>query len=231
MTDEAPKSLPPDLARLLASEAELDEIPASVEASLRAGLAAIPSERVRPDAPRRPARTISRARAIELAAAALAAGAVLGALAQRAVTSAPPAVPASATPGAISFLPPAASSSPPSQISAPLGPQPAASPAASVAPSTARSAPAGVGLAGERTLLERARAALARDDADAALAALDEHARSFPHGALAEERELLAVRALTAAARTPEARARAARFRHAYPNSVYLDAVDALSPP
>jgi dienelactone hydrolase len=47
-------------------------------------------------------------------------------------------------------------------------------------------------------------------------AALDAHAREFPAGCLAEEREALAVHALAAHGRTREvsARARAFRMRH-----------------
>lgn len=78
----------------------------------------------------------------------------------------------------------------------------------------------------ERDLVERARMALARGDATAALDAIDRHAKEFPNGRLAEEREALAVQALVAASRTDSARARAARFRERFPRSVFLPAVE-----
>lgn len=74
-------------------------------------------------------------------------------------------------------------------------------------------------LARERTLLDMARTAITRGDASAALTAADDHAREFPRGQLAEEREVIAVQALASQNRRAEARARAATFRRNYPNS------------
>lgn len=82
-------------------------------------------------------------------------------------------------------------------------------------------------LARERQLVDQARAALARGDADAALSAVDEHARSFSDGQLVEMREALAVQALVQAHEGPRARARAGRFHQRFPGSVYGAAVDA----
>ena len=78
----------------------------------------------------------------------------------------------------------------------------------------------------ERLLLDEARQALARGDAVASLRAIAEHERVAPEGALAEEREALAVQAL-AARGLPEARARAARFAAKYPQSLLHDSVEA----
>lgn len=89
--------------------------------------------------------------------------------------------------------------------------------AAPATPSVA--APQGT-LAQERELVEGARAALTRGRPADALAATDLHARLFPRGRLAEEREVLAITALTSLGRTPEAEARRARFLHAYPDSL-----------
>ncbi len=69
-------------------------------------------------------------------------------------------------------------------------------------------------------LVARAQTALHRGLYDSALDALAEHARRFPRGEMAEEREALAVQALARAGRTEEARARAARFDARYPRSV-----------
>jgi hypothetical protein len=79
---------------------------------------------------------------------------------------------------------------------------------------------------GESALLQRAQSALARDPARA-LALTEQHRRSFPAGALSEEREAIAIQALRRLGREPEARARAARFETKYPNSVHRSRVRA----
>lgn len=58
-----------------------------------------------------------------------------------------------------------------------------------------------------------------------ALAALDAVAREFPNGALAQEREALAIEALRASGRLPEARARAGAFLARYPASPHASSV------
>ena len=80
-------------------------------------------------------------------------------------------------------------------------------------------------LAHERSLLEIARAALVRGQADGALAALGRHEAAFPRGELTEEREGLFVQALVAARRYGEARARAALFTRRYPRSLFAPVV------
>jgi hypothetical protein len=107
-------------------------------------------------------------------------------------------------------------------------------PAASVsaapeAPHAASTAPApatGQELAAESAILDIARAAIARGEADHALAAVDRHASAFPHGMLREEREALGVKALVLAGRGDQARAREARFRARYPESLFLPALE-----
>ncbi|WP_438032325.1 sigma-70 family RNA polymerase sigma factor [Sorangium sp. So ce204] len=80
------------------------------------------------------------------------------------------------------------------------------------------------------TLLQRAIAALGAGRASEALGALDRHARSYPRSPRAQQRETLAIQALEQAGRRAEARARAARFRKAFPGSAYLPAIeDALN--
>jgi len=83
-------------------------------------------------------------------------------------------------------------------------------------------------LARERALVDRARAALRRDDAHEALVALMGHEREFPAGALAEERDRLSVEALVARGRMEQARARAALFRARHPGSVYRAEIEGL---
>jgi hypothetical protein len=80
-------------------------------------------------------------------------------------------------------------------------------------------------LALERQLLDVARGALERGEAAAALAATARHERLFPGGVLVQEREAMAIRALAMLGRLPEARARAARFRERFPDSVLWPAI------
>jgi hypothetical protein len=87
-------------------------------------------------------------------------------------------------------------------------------PAASVAP------PAGAGrLAEESRLVARGRDELRRGDAAGALRTLGELGRSFPAGALAQERAALEVQALAALGRRREARERARAFLRDHPSS------------
>lgn len=58
-----------------------------------------------------------------------------------------------------------------------------------------------------------------------------EHVRRFPSGALAQEREVIAIDALARMGRTQEARARAAAFLAAYPNSAYRKGVSEAASP
>ena len=84
--------------------------------------------------------------------------------------------------------------------------------------------------AAEIGMLETARAAIERGAFAPALAALGEHARRFPTGHLAEEREALRIRALTGLGRRTEARRAAEAFRARFPHSFLLPRVDELVP-
>jgi hypothetical protein len=81
-------------------------------------------------------------------------------------------------------------------------------------------------LARERSLLDRARTELGQD-AQAALRLAREHEQSFPAGALREEREALAIRALINLGRHDEAQARMLAFRAAFPQSFLAPALSA----
>ncbi|MDP3216206.1 MAG: hypothetical protein Q8S73_19010, partial [Deltaproteobacteria bacterium] len=74
-------------------------------------------------------------------------------------------------------------------------------------------------LPAELRWIERAQTALAAGDPGAAQAALRGHARAFPRGHLAEEREALSVQALCASGRAEEARRAAAAFVARHPTS------------
>jgi hypothetical protein len=90
--------------------------------------------------------------------------------------------------------------------------------------SGAETAPSARGLAAERALLDVARTALARGEAGEALEAADRHRREYPDGALLEEREAIAIKALVALGRRDEAAQRLAHLEHNYPNSLVLRA-------
>ena len=77
-------------------------------------------------------------------------------------------------------------------------------------------------------LIEQARSALARGEAETALAPLLEHRQAFPEGRLTEERDALEIQALVALGRVDEATSRAAAFRENHPTSLLRPAIDAL---
>lgn len=74
-------------------------------------------------------------------------------------------------------------------------------------------------LPAELRLIQRAQTALAAGDAAGAQSALRTHARTFPRGHLAEEREALGVQVLCASGRTEEARRAGAAFVARHPGS------------
>lgn len=79
----------------------------------------------------------------------------------------------------------------------------------------------------ERLIIDEARGAYAKGERDEALSVLGRHVRAYPAGALAEEREALAVRILVDDGRYGAARERGARFRAQHPKSLMLPAVEA----
>jgi len=80
----------------------------------------------------------------------------------------------------------------------------------------------------ETTLIREARQALRQGDAARALRLLDEGRRLFPAGVLQQERERLAIEALTKSGRAAEASARAAAFLRKYPDSPHAAEIRAL---
>jgi hypothetical protein len=94
-------------------------------------------------------------------------------------------------------------------------------PAAARAPTRAAPArQARAGGASETALLEQARAALESRPAEA-LALTQRHQSRFPHGALAQEREVIAIEALERLGRKAAAKARAGEFERRYRGSVH----------
>jgi hypothetical protein len=74
----------------------------------------------------------------------------------------------------------------------------------------------------ELELLQRAQVAYTRHDFSIALALIEVHARRFPSGQLAEQREALRVRSLAGAGRADEAHRAASAFAARFPRSVLL---------
>jgi len=127
--------------------------------------------------------------------------------------SAPSAIP--------SFAGASAVISPPSSVVT------AASAPPKIASASASSLHSPNGMNAERAMLDEARTAFTKGDAAGCLRTLDLHRDRFPAGVLVEEREALAIRALSSLSRHAEASARADRFRANYPTSVMLPAVEA----
>ena len=76
--------------------------------------------------------------------------------------------------------------------------------------------------AAELYLLQRAQSDYASQDFPDALVLVAEHARQFPNGRLAEEREALRVRSLAGAGRGDQARRALGAFAKRFPRSVLL---------
>ncbi len=83
----------------------------------------------------------------------------------------------------------------------------------------------GAGLTAERNLLDAARVALASGEANEAVRLAERHRRDFPAGALVEEREAIATKALVDAHRPAEAKVRGAAFEKRFPQSAMLRSV------
>jgi hypothetical protein len=238
--------LPDDLRQLLDAERRSEDAPAEARdrvlmrlgGTFGLGVTSAAGGATGPSSPRTGGPAVARAAsvgasgAVRLArvAAIFVAGAATGVGGQRAVhhlraqsaapaarvVPAPPVPPAPRADRPAALPPPAA----PSEAAAPRAHRPAVPTASPVSPEGGDDR-----LAAERALLEIARAALIRGQADGALAALARHEATFPRGELSEEREGLYVQALVAAHRYDDARARAARFSRKHPRSLFAPAV------
>jgi hypothetical protein len=185
-------------------------------------------------------RLLAGARLVPIACAFVAGGATGAAITAKVMRT--PAV----APAPIMHAAPAASASPPMAVPG-LEPPVERAPSAAlpVQPEQARHASSDAGaakptatprtradqdrdLSVERSMIELARSALAHGRAADALAAIESHARRFRHGRLTEERESLRVAALAALGRSTQARAAAAEFHRAFPNSLFGSGVDEL---
>lgn len=113
---------------------------------------------------------------------------------------------------------------PPATASRPVDPQPDPAPAPSrpERPVNIRES-----YAAELKLLNRSQAAFVKGNLSGALALLAEHARRFPRGRLAEEREALRIRSLAGLGQTSAARGAATAFANRFPHSAMLPRVRA----
>jgi hypothetical protein len=145
------------------------------------------------------------------------------------VSSPPTRAPAAAAPAPVQPAPPVAVEPPPPPPLVEAPKEPVIAPAPKPPPTAPRLS-ANEQLSLEKSYLEQARAAMARNDADSALGALAQHAKAFPKGQLTEERMALEVMALSSAGRSIEARNAATAFRTRFPTGLFRSAVDAVSP-
>lgn len=214
---------PSGLGDLLRKARSIGPMPAGVRTSILATLPSAPPAAVTAAG----AGTLGVAMAAGITAAASVAAVWLGT--RSAATVAPS--PARAAPIVTAAGSPEPAAESPSTVASTPLPTPPALPA-SLRPATgARPKPPARGdrepvesLAEESSLVARARASLAAEPT-AALTIVDEHARRFPKGELASEREYLRIRALQALRRDAEARLRARSYLAAYPSSPQAPAV------
>ncbi len=215
--------LAPDLAALLASERTIEPQPDSVRR--RALLRARAADRWqgRGSAPSAIRLWRWARRAPSVAAMAVAALVVTGLGAAVLQVTWRPASPVEAA-GHQEAVPPSPPSAPrlrarPSPLAVPApeakDDEPPAKPVASP-----RSSATAAGPSGELRLLQAAREAILAGNYRTALASLDAHARRYPGGRLAEEREALRVKALRGLGRSDEAQRAASDFRRQFPRSV-----------
>jgi hypothetical protein len=118
-------------------------------------------------------------------------------------------------------------SPPPAPTSIPADPVPVPEPSQQFANPPAPSAEGAGGTAAEVSLLESAEDALSSSP-ELALSLADRHAARFPHGALAQEREVIAIEALLRLGRVEAARGRAERFYRSFPQSAHRTRIENL---
>lgn len=234
MNDHDLPELPPDVAALL-DEARGTPAAPSSERRRVAGRLALSVGLAIPGASLAGARVVAHAwlgKALGVAALLVVAGSITHRALRPPTTARAPAPTArherAHAPGRPT--PPRVEASPPPVVPAPV--EPAA--AALAPPPAARPAPAAAAVVvdddrsfqDELGLVERAIAALGRDDPAGASTALSQHARRFPRGRLSPEREALRVQCAAARGDREAAEAGRRRFHQRYPDSVLGAAVD-----
>jgi hypothetical protein len=211
------RSLLSDARSDLPSPGDLERISTRVEAAIAAGLPP-------PDIALGPAPSVgglagSKALVIGVSLVLGTALVAIGWVALRGKGQAEQPVPAS--PVATPLMPVSAPSSGQPDVAPSDG---AGLPATPLVPATRAPDPRAAGLS-EASLLDLARAELDRNPRRA-LALTEEHRRRFPSGALGQEREVIAIEALSRMGQTTEARSRGSDFERRYPDSAHRQKVD-----
>jgi hypothetical protein len=242
MSEERLSPLPPDLTALLALERDAHgdlaalegDVLRHVETAVALSGAATAAAGAGLGASSAAAGAVAAGGAKKLALVALVAfmagggvgAGVTAALHERRAVPVTPAPIASNTAAELPPPPVLAASSLPSEAPAPQPSNAAATSAHAASSSGGAPASSNGDLVRERELLDVARAALARGRPADAVAAAEEHARRWPRGHLAEEREVVFVQGLVAAGRRREAETKATQFRERFPASMLTPAVD-----
>lgn len=242
-TDSASGSseVPPELRRLIQASRQHIGTPAEV-ASLAQGLARVLGPEAGLGHSAEPTGLAPAPAATRWAAWLAAGGAVVAGAVTVWVVSSPslpePALEAAAPPVSTQAPEAAPPSLPPEPVVA-AGVTPEPAPAAEPAPAPATERPSVLKRPGSRSraqnaskpavaeaeLLERAQAALAKRPKDA-LALTREHKRRFPRGLLVQEREVIAIEALSRLGQKRAADAKAAEFEGRYRGSVHQPRLD-----
>lgn len=239
MSDRDTPPLPPDAAAALDADRRHPDPPDAVRAAVLArvrrsvGLPPLPGGGGGAAAgggtvvALKAAAGVSKAVVTALASVAAAAAVVTVVVAQRPAPASPrpsaapiarvmaPARPIAVAPSAVEALPSPAVEPAPITVAAATAPR-----------RVDASAPAD-DLSDERAQLDDVRAAMRAERYDEAERALRRYRERFPRPRLAEERDFLAVRLLTARGDEEGAARRRERFRRRYPSSIYLDGLDA----
>lgn len=223
---ELDDDLDPELARLYAAERETP-LPEGAAARVIAGAAASIATGANIVITGAMATGVSTKAVAAIAVASALAGATAGALGYHFATREPARVRESAPRPAPPSSPDATTPDAPVRPSDPPTDVPAAPPDAAVSSTTvgrpARPAPKDDT---EPLLVERARSALRRGLVDEALATLMRHERIYPKGALAEERDVLAIEAYASKGARAIVQRRIDRYRRDYPRGFLSDRVE-----
>jgi TolA-binding protein len=215
---EAGSDAPPELRDLFRDAQKPEPLPPVVDARVTGQVAALGS--VPAAAPLKAPPWFVAGGAVVVAGALALVGTQRGAEPQ--VSSRAPSTPSAAPLVAAAPIPPAVAAAPaPDQ-------EKRASQASAARATPAESASASQdALAGEAKLLNQAHAAMATDP-QKALAIAGEHAKRYPRGQLAAERELILVQALVKLGRVREAEARGRALRKSTPSSIYGERLDTI---
>jgi hypothetical protein len=200
------------------SPEDLERIGTRVEAAIAAG---VPAPEIELGSPPSPA-SLGGSKALLVGASLLVGAAIVatGWYASRGPGHAQqPAVPAN------SPAPPMTPSAAPNEAEPSAAPSEVDGPVVTPSASATRARDPRASAPSEVSLLDQARSELDRNPRRA-LALTEEHRRRFPSGALVQEREVIAIEALSRLGQTTDARSRGSDFERRYPGSAHRQKVD-----